>query len=135
MRAVAGTRECPADVEVIAFLIMTIRGIATDEAAKPENRDPRAIVTAGEPVPGAEELRDARLNAEQQLLKAADLKEVRETILLLFDDDPVAHDLVDGVMANMSKAELCEVLSLDDTTYASKRRLIRRRIDKMLEGV
>jgi hypothetical protein len=55
---------------------------------------------------------------------------MKRQILALFDDDPVAHLLVDGLFAEMEGNELQELVELNDRDFASKRRLVRRRIDK-----
>jgi RNA polymerase sigma-70 factor (ECF subfamily) len=130
-RALAGDRNCPAHVDVVKFLAETIRGIADDEAAKAEIATRHVpIVAPGEEAPGAADVEDKRLNAEERALEAGNLAEIRAAVLALFDDDPVARDLADGVMEEMSKGELCEMLVLDETSYASKRRFIRRRVDE-----
>jgi DNA-directed RNA polymerase specialized sigma24 family protein len=130
-RALAGGRNCPADVDVVRFLAEAMRGIADDEAAKAEIATRHVpIVAPGEEVLGARDVEDERANAEEHALKDENLAEIRAAVLALFEDDPVARDLADGVMEEMSKAELCEMLDLDDKNYASKRRFIRRRVDE-----
>lgn len=130
-RALAGGRNCPGHVDVVKFLAETIRGIADDEAAKAENAVRHApIVAPGERLSDEVDVKDERFNAEERTLEAGNLEEIRAAVLALFDDDPIARDLADGVMEEMSKAELCEMLALDEISYASKRRLIRRRVDE-----
>lgn len=113
------------------FLAEAMRGIADDEAAKAgiaERHVP--IVAPGNKAPGAADAKDERLNVEELALEDGTLAELRAAVLALFDDDPIARDVADGVMEGMSKDELCEMLGLDDTSYASKRRFIRRRVDQ-----
>jgi RNA polymerase sigma-70 factor (ECF subfamily) len=55
-------------------------------------------------------------------------------MLALFKDDPVARDLLEGIMEDFDADELRELTGLDKTAYASKRRLIRRTIDKHYPG-
>lgn len=130
-RALAGGRNCPAHVDVLKFLAEAMRGIADDEAAKAEIVTGHVpIVAPGEEVPGSANVEDERLNAEERALEAGNLAEIRAAVLALFDDDPVARDLADGVMEEMSKTELCEMLALDEKSYASKRRAIRRQVDE-----
>jgi DNA-directed RNA polymerase specialized sigma24 family protein len=130
-RALAGGRNCPAHVDVVKFLAEAIRGIADDEAEKAEIATRHVpIVTPGEEAPGAVDVEHESLNAEENAVEAENLTEIRAAILALFDDDPVARDLADGVMEEMSKVELCEMLALDAKSYASKRRFIRRRVDE-----
>jgi DNA-directed RNA polymerase specialized sigma24 family protein len=131
-RAMAGGRNCPAHVDVVKFLAETMRGIADDEAAKAEIATPHVpIAVPGEATLGAVvDIEDERLNAEERAFGDENLAEIRATILALFDDDPVARDLVEGLMEEMSKAELCEMLTLNEKSYASKRRFIRRRFNE-----
>jgi hypothetical protein len=51
-------------------------------------------------------------------------------VLALFDDDPVAQVLVEGIMEDMEGQELCELAGIDTEQLATKRKLIRRRIDR-----
>lgn len=130
-RALAAGRNCPVHVDAVKFLAEAIRSIADGEAAKAEIAARQVpIVAPGEAAPGAADVEDERLNAEEHALEAGNLAEMRSAVLALFDDDPVARDLADGVMEEMSKAELCEMLSLGEKSYASKRRFIRRRVDE-----
>jgi hypothetical protein len=48
----------------------------------------------------------------------------------LLEEDPVAQVMVEGMMEGMGGEELREVIGLTKIAFASKRRLIRRRIDK-----
>ena len=52
-------------------------------------------------------------------------------ILALFDDDPSARKIVLGMMDGARGEELQESSGLDPTEYESKRRKIRRRIEKL----
>ena len=49
--------------------------------------------------------------------------------LAAFVDDQAARDIVEGTLAGMNGQELRELIGLDQTTYDSKRKLVRRRID------
>jgi RNA polymerase sigma-70 factor (ECF subfamily) len=51
-------------------------------------------------------------------------------MLGLFPDDQQARDLLDGIMEGYEGEELRALTDLDEISFASKRRLIRRRIDK-----
>jgi hypothetical protein len=52
-------------------------------------------------------------------------------ILALFDDDPVARKIVLGMMDGARGEELQESSGLNPTEYESKRKKIRRRIEKL----
>jgi hypothetical protein len=53
-------------------------------------------------------------------------------IIALFDDDPVAQKIVIGMMDGARGEELQEASGLDQTEYESKRKKIRRRIEKLM---
>ena len=52
-------------------------------------------------------------------------------IVMLFDDDPVAQKIVVGMMEGARGEELEQASGLDKTEYESKRKKIRRRIEKL----
>jgi len=51
--------------------------------------------------------------------------------LALFDDDPIARQIVIGIMDGARGEELWESSGLSKTDYESKRRKIRRRVEKL----
>jgi hypothetical protein len=55
---------------------------------------------------------------------------IRLALLGLFPDDPQARDLVDGLLTGYQGEELRALTDLDQKGYASKRRFMRRTIDK-----
>jgi hypothetical protein len=55
---------------------------------------------------------------------------IHSAILSLFADDEIARLIVEGDMDDMEACEIRDLTGLDEKAYASKRRLIRRRIDK-----
>lgn len=129
-RALDG-RNCPTNVDVIKFLAGVMRSIIHGELEKAKTRP---VVDA---VAGSEDRQRAVLNypdpslsAEEVFIDEQEAALIRRTILALFDDDHQARDIVEGRMEGMSAEELRELTGLDMTTYASKLRLIRRRIDK-----
>lgn len=130
-RALDG-RTCPAHVDVVKFLAESMRSIANGEGEKIEHRLPVVSVVAktGDLLPGAVKCPDPASNAEERLAAEEIAAHRRRDILAIFDDDPVAQLIVEGIMEGMSSEELRELSELDETAYDSKRKLIRRRIDK-----
>jgi RNA polymerase sigma-70 factor (ECF subfamily) len=55
-------------------------------------------------------------------------------IIALFEDDPIAKLVLEGVMEELTVDEMRELTGLDKIAYDSKRKLIRRRIDKQYPG-
>ncbi len=78
------------------------------------------------------------MHAEERLA-AADEESIRERkrqeVIGLFADDPAAQVIVEGVMEGMRGEDLRALTDLDPTAYESKRRLIRRRIEKAIQGM
>jgi RNA polymerase sigma-70 factor (ECF subfamily) len=128
-RAIDGSRRCPRNVDIVRFLAQTMRSIATDtlEVARrqPEFRAVPLIGDDGVPL----EVPARELSAEERLIELRETKRLSTAIIDLFADDPIAEVIVIGIMEGMDGEELRALTELDDTDFASKRRLIRRRID------
>lgn len=129
-------RSCPTNVDIVRFLAGAMRSIADGEVDKASRRPvlvPVPKTGGGEDGEEEEvEFADERPNVEQRHIGAEEDAEKRATILALFEDDPTARDLVEGVMAGMTREELRELTDLDETAYDSKRKLIRRRINEAI---
>ncbi len=126
----SGARNCPTDVNVIAFLANTMRSLASSNF-KSLDRSPEFL----EVIPSIEGEFDGlpsrdypsqSPSAEETLL----LTEEIGFVLSLFADDEITHLIVEGLLEGMSSSELQELACLDKTSYESKRKLIRRRLDK-----
>lgn len=124
------TRNCPIGVSVVKFVAEAIRSVADGTSHLAEQR----IVLASVPRQGdqeaAEAVCDEAPSAESYLIGQENAAAFQMAILSLFEDDPLAKDIVEGTMAEMDASELRELTGLDKTSYDSKRKLIRRRIDK-----
>lgn len=125
-RALDGGRNCPEDVGVVKFLAEVMRSIAHAAKETAANQpqlvpvanhsiDETAVDPPG-PTPGVED----NLQGNQEAA----------AILALFDDDETAQIMLEGMMEGMQGEDLKELTDLDQTAYQSKRKLIRRRIDK-----
>jgi RNA polymerase sigma-70 factor (ECF subfamily) len=129
-RAIDGGRHCPTHVDVVKFLAEAMRSIAHGEAEKLKSR-PRLVPIANHG--GAEDAPDPpdpAMDPEQSLASTQDAGNIKSALLALFDDDETAQIILEGTMERMPREELRELTELDKTAYESKRRLIRRRIDK-----
>jgi hypothetical protein len=131
LRTLAGDRNCPSDVDIIKHLSDSMSSIADGERKKAPNQSPHVpVVQPGEFVADAEDPPAPEISREEELVGAADQEEIRREVLTIFDDDSVARDVVEGIMANYSADDLKELSGLQGKDYASKRRLIRRRLSK-----
>lgn len=126
LRTLRGTRKCPVDVDVMKHLIETMSSVADGERDKARNQlEHRPTVQPG--VEDGEDLIAGEWSAEDTMVYG----DGRNEILAIFDDDPTAKDLVDGILAEFDTDQLKELTGLDGTAYASKRTLIRRRLSKL----
>ncbi len=124
-------RNCPRHVDVVRFLAEAMRSIADGESEKIANR--LVVVSADQTPTIAERVQNhptPDLSAEESLIAEEGAAAIRDEILALFEDDPIAEIIVEGIMEEMEGEELRELSGLDATAYDSKRKLIRRRITK-----
>jgi DNA-directed RNA polymerase specialized sigma24 family protein len=130
-RALAGSRKCPKDVDLVRFLVEAMRSIANGEVEKVENQiDVVPVVQPGALVEGAEDVKESKESQEETMIAAESEEAMRQTLLGLFPNDPQARDLVDGILVGYEGEELHALTDLDQKGYASKRRFMRRTIDK-----
>jgi len=129
-RALDGRRRCPSNVNLFKFLGEAMRSIASD-ASKAVKRHPELrLVSDSDDDENAYDPPDEQLNTEEKIIIEQEVTRKKQAILNLFEDDPVAHIMVDGIMEGMEGEELRAFTELDKTAFASKRRLIKRRIEK-----
>jgi DNA-directed RNA polymerase specialized sigma24 family protein len=130
-RALEGSRHCPRGVDIVRFLAEAMRSIASDDL-KSRKRKPELHLV---PKVGGDEALEFDIpadepNTEDLLVSRQEAERITASTLALFDDDLIARTIVEGDMEGMEAEELRVLTGLDKTAYASKRRLIRRRIDK-----
>jgi hypothetical protein len=126
LRTLLGTRNCPTDVDVIKHLADTMSSIADGEREKAHNRELHLPI----PQPGLEDAVDPPSpgwSAEENLIYEG----ARAELLAMFDDDPVARELVEGILADFDTEQLKELTGLQGTAYNTKRTLVRRRLTKL----
>ncbi|SRR6266487_590946 len=119
-RVLERKRVWPRGVEKLRFLAGVIKSIAADRK-RALNRESAALKEKEKVVgdKGAEE-RDA---ANEDL----------ERIMVLFDDDPIAQKILKGMEGGARGKDLQQTSGLSPTEYESKRKKIRRRIEKFIE--
>ena len=130
-RTLDGERHCPVSVDVTHFLCEAMRSIASGERRK-VGRRPASMPLAGhsDGAVQAPDPPDPLPDPENLLAEAQEEVRRRTEIVALFGDDLVAQTMVEGILDEMRGEELRTLTGLDETAYASKRRLIRRRLEK-----
>ena len=115
-----------------------MRSIASDGAKAHSRREAQAQKEAPDlklvPRTGdgeiSDEVGDRMPTIEDQLASFQEAERIKQAVLTLFADDVTAETIVEGIMEGMDGEELRALTDLDKTAFASKRKLIRRRIDK-----
>jgi RNA polymerase sigma-70 factor (ECF subfamily) len=129
-RALDGRRKCPASIGVVRFLAETMHSIATDETKKRARHRELQTVALFTEDGLAHDPPDPEPNAEEALVGEEEAGRIRRAVIDLFADDSVAQVMVEGMMEEMEGEALRELTELSKITFATKRRLIRRRIEK-----
>ena len=130
-RALDGTRQCARTLDIIPFLAGVMRSIASDWRKARKRRPEMSLVTAtGRLQEVVLQVRDHGCVADEVLVGNEEAARLQQAIFALFADDAVAQRLLEGIMDGLTGAQLRSLTGLSETEFASKRRLIRRRIDK-----
>ena len=129
-----GSRKCPRNIGVLAFLAGTMRSIASCRF-KSFTRTPELHLIFHPDGVCEETSLEVEIPVEapppdQQLISEQEAGAIRTAILSLFADDELASLIVEGDMEGMVANEIRQLTGLDEKGYNSKRRLIRRRIDR-----
>jgi hypothetical protein len=121
-----GRRRCPTDVDVVTFLCGIMRSISHEERVKRRRRGVHVVINThgqaltaidpADPRPGQGEWSDATSTYRH--------------IMSLFDRDPLAREVLEGVAMGDDPEEIRQRTGLDEVAYQSKRRQIRRIIGK-----
>ena len=129
-------RNCPVSVDIVRFIAEAMRSIRDGELKRAKRRP----VLVSPPPPGGQPARapyaiDPSPNAEERLAASDEdgARERRQEIIGLFGDDLAAQVIVEGMLEGTRGEDLRALTDLDPTAYQSKRRLIRRRIEKQFK--
>jgi len=129
-RAIEGKRNCPSHVDVVRFLCEAMRSIADAELQKIEPRPALVPISSHGAAIGLVDPPDPAPSAEQAMLDSEALDAIMDGLKELFDQDTAAQVIVEGIMEDMEGEVLRELTDLDPTGYQSKRKAIRRWLDK-----
>jgi|SRR5258708_4228058 RNA polymerase sigma-70 factor (ECF subfamily) len=112
-RVLDGRRPWPRDRRAIEFLTGVIKSIAWEWKGLHDEEIELGDEGAG----------------ERGVLAKIDL----ERIIALFDDDPIAQKMLVGMADGTRGEDIARAVGLSPTEYESKRKKIRRRIEKFIE--
>jgi len=130
-RVLEESRQCSRTVDIVHFLVGVMRSIASDWRKARKRRPEMSLVThTGTLQEVVVQVRDQRPTADEWLASVQEATCLKKAILDLFADDGVAQRMLEGIMDGIAGEELRSLTKLSQTQFASKRRLIRRRIDR-----
>jgi hypothetical protein len=121
-----GRRRCPKHVDIVTCLCGVMRSISHGEREKRKRRGVHVVInTQGQEL--------AAVDPEDPHPGPGKLTDVRRTychIMSLFNDDPLARMILEGIETGLNAEQIRDRTGLSDVAYQSKRRQIRRVIDK-----
>lgn len=129
-RILDGSRKCPHDVEVMAFLINVMKSLASAawERAK-TGIDVLEFAATGTDNLTIFAVASTDRNAEDQCLAKDDIERRIRALEELFDGDDDAMMVLMGRLDDMTKEEIMTMNDLTPTDYGSLLRRMRRKID------
>lgn len=132
LRVLDGGRPWPQGVLLMPFLAGVMKSVAHGQRAKVA-RSPTRRATSLYDGSGALmiDMTDAGLTPEDALAEEQAAGRLRQRVAAAFDGDFDAQMLVEGMLDGLEGEPLRALTGLDMTAYASKRRLIRRRLTKL----
>jgi DNA-directed RNA polymerase specialized sigma24 family protein len=124
-RVLAGMRKWPRDLEKLRFLAGVIKSIAGDR---------KRALKRTVPLNEEREVGEARrglMDYEGTEARGIRAKLDVDRIMTHFDDDPIAQKMLMGMADGTRGEDLEQASGLSPTEYESKRKKIRRRIEKL----
>jgi len=107
-----------------------MRGVASAEFEKLSGRPALVVIDGHGGADKAVDPPDPSATVEEQMARDQETTAMITALLDLFADDSIARTLVEGMMDGVEGEALRRRTRLDPTAYQSKRRMIRRRIER-----
>jgi DNA-directed RNA polymerase specialized sigma24 family protein len=127
-RALTGRRPCPRRLNVVFYLGQVMRSLASTHARSAAGAPAFESLVAED---GTDfNTRDGTPNAEEAIMHTQEMARMRQALIELFASDLEARTIVEGDMEGIKGEELRELVGLDAKDFASKRKSIRRTIEK-----
>jgi DNA-directed RNA polymerase specialized sigma24 family protein len=125
-RALDGSRRCRRDQDIVPFLAASMKSIQHAKRKGAARDRPHREALERDP---AAAMASAPKDPLETLLKQEDDFCFVMGKLKMFGDDPVALAVLEGIMEGFQGADLCELVGISPQELATKRRLIKRRLD------
>jgi DNA-directed RNA polymerase specialized sigma24 family protein len=131
-RVLDGGRPWPRNVEILPFLAGVMRSVAHGERAKIKRSSVRQPISLYSPAGDlAIDPVSTSASPEEAVAEDEEWSRVRQGITVMFGDDYDAQVLLEGIMEGLEGEDLRGLTGLDLKGFASKRRLIQRRLTKL----
>ena len=130
-RALSGQRKCPKNVPVALFLANAMKSIGSKQALSPPKTDALHHVDHDVELSNDTTHPINISSPEKELIASKLLNDV----VKLFEGDDEAQMLIMCEQDNMSTSEIQDTLDIDSTRYASIKKRIRRRYNKLSKEV
>jgi hypothetical protein len=138
-------RKWTRPIEFMAFMIMTIRGIANDSLESPAQKKTVRYQEMAVESAGAEDalahmghahpsVEEELMDSQETRLRRAKAKQDCEAIESHFDGDQMVGCVILGMKEGMSPKEICEFAEIDKTKHDSARTKIRRAMEMLFPG-
>ncbi|SDA86125.1 sigma factor [Sinorhizobium sp. NFACC03] len=125
-RIIEGTRNWPADLEFLPFMVQVMRSIASTDRRKADRRpELRVVPQHGEQLT-FDTVADPKSTPEEIVGEWDELAAAKE----LFADDDIATTYIDAIVAGFRRSEIMELCDLDANGYDTVTRRIKRRLEK-----
>lgn len=125
-RALDGSRRCRREQDFIRFLAGTMQSIQSAKRKAALRLNPHQEALEREPTAA---IASAPLGPLEALLEEEDEFRFAMGKLKMFGDDPVALAVLEGILEGFQGSELRELAGVTPEELATKRRLIKRRLD------
>ncbi|WP_159992523.1 hypothetical protein [Roseomonas sp. 18066] len=132
LRVLDGGRPWPQGVLLMPFLAGVMKSVAHGERAKVKHSPVRRAASLYDGSGALViDMADAEPTAEEALAEEQAAGRLKQRVVAAFEGDFDAQILLEGMLEGMEGEALRGLTELDPTAYASKRRLIRRRLSKL----
>ncbi len=129
-RVLEGRRRWPRDLPLTAFLVGAARSVASAQKRYRERGEVRSPVSVYGRDGNVEHHGEEESRSPEDEAVAEEQASVIETEMeALFADDPAAWAIYTGHLEGLKGEELRQVADLGSTEFATKRRLVRRRLN------
>lgn len=125
-RILEGSRNWPADLEFLPFMVQVMRSIASTERRKADRRPELHVVPRHGEQLTFDAVADPNGTPEDMIGEWDELAAAKE----LFANDDTATTYIDAIIAGFRRPEIMELCDLDSNGYDTVTRRIKRKLER-----